>query len=138
MIVGGFDRRKRPYVACRLYIPRLRVSGEIAFLLDTGSDRTSLHPLDARSINVPSDWLSGAIETRGVGGTSPYFREYAQMAFDDGDRVQVYGIDIRIAQPNENNAGLPSLLGRDVFNRWRIVYDPTNDILDSSFTAGPA
>ena len=77
MIIGGFDGRGRPYVECRVVIPRLQVNESIRFLLDTGADNTSLHPLDARRARIPFDQLGNRTNSRGIGGTSSYFREPA-------------------------------------------------------------
>ena len=57
MIIGEFDEHGRPYVAGRLIIPRLRVDQRTAFLLDTGADRTCLHPRDTNRAGIPIEEL---------------------------------------------------------------------------------
>jgi len=45
----------------------------------------------------------------------------------------LYAVELLIADPNESNDILPSLLGRNIINNWRVVYDPVNGVLE--FTA---
>lgn len=129
MIVGQFDSFGRPYVVCRLIIPRLRVSRRISFLLDTGADSTSLHPRDARAARIPFSQLSNRRDSRGIGGRSPYFSEPAILSFSDDTVVRIYQVGLLIAEPNDTNETLPSLLGRNVINHCRMVYDPSEDRL---------
>ena len=130
MIVGEFDDQGRPLVEGRLAIPRLRVDRPIAFLLDTGADITCLHPRDSRLAHLPFDSLGSRIYTRGVGGASWYFRETAVLSFSDGSRSRYYAVDLHIADPNESNESLPSLLGRNIINNWYMQYDPANGRLE--------
>ena len=110
MIVGGFDGRGSPYVECRVIIPRLQVDERVRFLLDTGADNTSLHPLAARRARIPFSQLGNRANSRGIGGMSSYFREPALLVFDDDAQSRIYSVELRIAEPNESNLGLPSLL----------------------------
>ena len=130
MIIGEFDEHGRPYVAGRLIIPRLRVDQRTAFLLDTGADRTCLHPRDTNRAGIPIEELGSAMQSRGIGGASPFYREPALLSFDDQALTRIYVVELLIAQPHEGNEGLPSLLGRDVINQWRIEYDPTDANLE--------
>ena len=115
---------------CRVILPRLRVDESVRFLLDTGADNTSLHPMAARRARVPFDQLGNRADSRGIGGISSYFRERALLVFDDDAQSRIYDIELRIAEPNDNNRGLPSLLGRNVINHWYMQYDPTNARLE--------
>ena len=132
MIVGELDNQRRPYVRCRLFIPRLQIDSEIPFLLDTGAENTSLHLRDAVRTNIPFDLLENKVESVGIGGSSTYFLETVELAFYDADQMtfQCYRVGLLIAEPSEANAGLPSLLGRDVFNHWYMRFDPSNLRLD--------
>lgn len=129
MIIGRFDRG-RPYLECRIVIPRLHTSQRIMLLLDTGADASCLHPADAIRAGVPFNDLRNRARYSGIGGSSPYFREQALLLFDDEEQTHIYQLNLLIAEPNESNGTLPSLLGRDVINRWRIEYDPTNNRLE--------
>lgn len=131
MIIGRFDEQGRPTIDGRLSIPRLRVDRRrITFLLDTGADRTSLHPRDVSRVRISIEELGGALQSRGVGGLSTYYQEPAVLSFDDQSHARIYLVEILIAAPGQANEGLPSLLGRDVINNWNIRYGPTNDALE--------
>ena len=130
MIIGEFDEWGRPYVECRLIIPRLQVNEKILFLLDTGADRTCLHPEDANRIRIPFERLGNRMNSRGVGGRSSYFSEPAILSFDDRHHTRLYVVELLIAEPHEGNEGLPALLGRDVINHWYMQYDPANARLE--------
>lgn len=129
MIRGSFDRG-RPLVECRLVIPRLRVNHRLMLLIDTGSIATCLHPADAIRAGIPFEQLGNEIGYAGVGGSATYFREVANLLFEDDSRLRIYQLNLLIAIPAEYNRELPSLLGRDVLNRWYVGYDPTNDSLE--------
>ena len=43
--------------------------------------------------------------------------------------LYIYTIDLLLAPPTAEIMELPSILGRDVLDRWRMTYDPGNDEL---------
>jgi len=51
--------------------------------------------------------------------------EQGVLAFLDRDKSKIYAyeIELQIFAPTRNNATLPSLLGRDILNQWRVVID---------------
>ena len=130
MILGEFDDRGRPLVEGRLIAPRLGVDESLLFLLDTGADVTCLHPADAKNVDLPFSQLRNRVSYRGVGGTSPYFVEPALLSFTDKLQARLYAVQLLIAEPNESNRALPSLLGRDVINHWHVSYDPASSRLE--------
>ena len=132
MIDGFFDHRGRAFVRCRLDIPRLNITGVVEFRVDTGADRTSLHPGASAFLGIPFDRLEmqNARAASGLGGRIIYFQEPAQLLFDDDTRgLETRDVDLLIAEPILRNASLPSLLGLDVLNLWRMNFDPRNDLL---------
>ena len=130
MIPGEFDSAGRPYVEGFLVIPRLEIYGNVQFLLDTGAGSTCLHPEDSVKLDMPFGRLISPTMSYGIGGGSLYHREAAVLSFLDDEAIQSYRLQLHIAEPTAANAGFPSLLGRDVLNRWRIVYDPTDSALE--------
>ena len=70
------------------------------------------------------------MESRGVGGTSSYYREPTLLLFNDQSYTRIYVVELLIAEQREGNEGLPSLLGRDVINHWNIRYDPSSATLE--------
>ena len=132
MITGFFDHRGRAFVRCRLDIPRLNISGVVEFRMDTGADGTSLHPGASAQLGIPFDRLEvrNALVASGLGGQIIYFQEPAQLLFDDDARgLERCDVDLLIAEPTLRNASLPSLLGLNILNRWRMNFDPRNDLL---------
>ena len=116
MIRGSFDRG-RPVVECRLVIPRLSVNHRLLLLVDTGASASCLHPADAIRAGIPFEELGNRIGYLGIGGASAYFRESANLLFEDDSHLQIYRLDLLIAAPTASNRDFPSLLGRDVLNR---------------------
>ena len=139
MIVGRFgDTTGRPYVGARLLLPRFNVTANLSFLVDTGADRSMLMPVDIIRMGIDRGILEKQIDVGGVGGSTVGFREKAVLAFA-GQRHRssiFYSIEILIAQDDRNLMRTPSLLGRDVLDRWKISYDPHNNEL--SFTVRSA
>ena len=139
MIRSFFGPRNAPYVSCRVILPRFGLDRRIDFLMDTGADSTCLHPSDAQDLGVPFDMLRDASISSGIGGGASYYRERATIEFRDGPITSVYDIRLLIAKPTTSNARLPSLLGRNIINRWSVLYEPINGrlecrALDADFT----
>ena len=132
MIVGTLEEVARPYVRCRLTLPRFGIVARMMFLVDTGADATYLHPRDSVRMGVPFDLLGSSVTSRGIGGRATYFPEPAILTFTDYAARQRYGyrISVNIAKPGDMGNRLPSLLGRDVIRRWRIDYDPMDNRLE--------
>jgi len=81
-------------------------------------------PIDGRRLNVDYAQLTGSIDCRGIGGLSKHFVEQAILAFTDpGKCIYIYYIAVQIASPSPDIADIPSLLGRDILDHWRITYD---------------
>ena len=129
MIQGRFDHQRRPYVQGRLLLPRLNIQGDIDFLVDTGADSTIIHPLDGQKLGIPFGELQSEIVSVGIGGSHPYFPEDGLVLFEDDARLRQYRCEVLIGKPSGILNRLPSLLGRSLLNRWRMVYDPTDDLL---------
>ena len=129
MIIGRFDEWGIPLVLGEIWIPKFQVRHEIEFLVDTGSDRTVIHPEDANDAQVPFDQLMNRAGLTGIGGVSPFFYETAFVTFNDGPDTRTYEVELLIAEPRDDNVEYPSLLGRDVINNWFMQYDPVNDSL---------
>ena len=113
-------------------IPRLGVSYRVSFLVDTGADRTCLHPMDGIQAGIPFDRLRDGITVGGIGGQSTYYEEPAILLFADDTERQSYGYNmvVDIAKPEDVSDEIPSLLGRDIIDRWRMVYDRTEGVLE--------
>ena len=124
---------ERPYIQGWIHIPRLSVQGTIWFLADTGADCTTLMPVDGLPIEISYDQLeeSSKHATSGIGGSSDSFLEQAYVIFADVEENVAYGYEIGLAiiPPEDWNQNTPSLLGRDIMKRWRIVFDQSENEL---------
>ena len=135
-----------PYVRARLRFPRLGVQDWVEFLVDSGADRTILHPGVNLAIRIPYHRLrsgSKGIAT-GIGGSRNYYLEPCVLVFEDdqSDLLQCR-LTIFIADSTESEL-VPSLLGRDFLNlcdvrlnhaRNLVALEPLN--VDSSFIRPP-
>ena len=106
-------------------LPNLNIRGDISFLVDTGADTSLLLPDDGIRLKVDYGQLSGDAQSVGIGGVSHNFVEPAVVAFSEPGRfLHAYYINLRIAPPDNEIIDLPSLLGRDILDRWRMIYNP--------------
>lgn len=132
MLRGRFgDTTRRPYVQARLVIPRFNIDASISFLVDTGADSSLIAPADAREMGIDYAKLGGAVESLGMGGIALSYPVKCSLAFrDPGKCIYVYHLDaLDIAAPDPEIEEMPSLLGREILDRWRMTYDPTKDTL---------
>ena len=129
MIIGSFDQEKTALCSEPSFLPRFRLDYEIDFLVDTGADTTTMHPEDAITMNVPYHKLRRGPSAYGIGDVQANFEETAFVVFAEGDKVRVYGIRLSIPEPSPHNMNFPSLLGQDLMGNWRMVHDPSRDIL---------
>ena len=133
MLEGRFgDTSGRPYIEARLEIPRLGIVTDMSFMLDTGADETTLFPDDGERLGVPYAVLNRReIDAVGVGGTAETYEELAFVDFSDGERaIYSYEISLTLLEPHEDLDGIPSLIGRDILNRWDVSYRPVDNKLE--------
>ncbi len=135
-LIGWVDRG-RPFVDARIVMRRLGVEGSIRFFIDTGADRTILQPSDARDLHIDFTRLSGAARMFGVGGVVSNFVEPASLVFETNAAIYAYRIDLVIARPTDGPQ-LPSLLGRDILNRWHMNSRPIDNRLEFEVASADA
>ena len=125
MLRGRFGATSgQPYIEGLLLIPRLQISADISLIVDTGADNCVLTPLDGQRIGVNYAALNTPIESVGFGGISTDFVEPAWLVFSEPKRcLYAYKIGLLIATPTPDIQTLPSVLGRDVLDNWRMTYD---------------
>ena len=125
MLIGRFGNTSgRPYLEGRLVIPRLSIRGDISFLVDTGADKTVIMPIDAARLRVNHNRFKIESEMRGIGGTGINYPEQCLVAFTEaGKKAFVYDLTVLFAKPEKYNKTTPSILGRDIIDRWRMMYE---------------
>jgi hypothetical protein len=123
-IVGNYDglgMDAEPLVEAVVVIPRLGAWGAVKFLIDTGTDRTTLYPGRDNHTHIDYSMLRSSTlrESIGVGGRERYYSERAYLMFrDEGGQAFQWMVDVDIWRPDFNRLAqlLPSLLGRDFLN----------------------
>lgn len=127
-LIGWYDSG-RPFVDARIVLRRLGIEGTVSLFVDTGADRTILQPSDARHLRIDLARLTGSARMFGLGGVVTQFVEPASLVFQTVDNIFVYRLDLVIARPMDGPQ-LPSLLGRDILNRWHMTYRPFDNRLE--------
>ena len=124
MLRGRFgDTSGRPYMEGHVLLPRLGWSGKVSFIFDTGADTSLLMPLDAQRMGIDYGLFENEVSTLGIGGASETFTESAYLAFAGDEALYGYEIELHICKPADELMTIPSLLGRDIIDRWRVTYD---------------
>lgn len=132
MLRGRFgDSTGRPYIEGRLLIPRFNIDARVSFLIDTGADSSLIAPADARAMRMPYGRLGRPLESLGIGGRALSHSVRASIAFiDPGKAVHIYHLDaLDVAVPDPEIDEMPSLLGREILDRWRMTYDRQRGVL---------
>lgn len=120
-----------PAVQVYYYIERLNIIRLVTFMIDTGASGTCLHGFRAWELqrHMRPSTLDPA---RGVGGSSLYYGERVLLIFtDDNNQLlsrSLNRMDIQKILPSDvaqdrDILRLPSLLGRDILNRWEFRYN---------------
>ena len=118
-----------PYVEGYVEAPRLGVAGAVQFYLDTGADFTTLHLIDRRDLGIAPNQLSPQrFLVSGVGGLIQYAKELASVRFydRDADAWRYFSLMLDVYIGEEQEEGIPSLLGLDVLNRCRCAIDASS------------
>jgi hypothetical protein len=130
-----------PVIRATVHITSEPLTSRITFIVDTGSERTTLHPRDAAEVwpGYPSQRFPPdvrRVRVRGIGGEAHYVERDAALRFvhDVRGRVSVE-LPINIAEPTPANLGLPSLLDRDVIRHFRLTIDESAEFVSLELTA---
>ncbi len=125
MLMGRYGNTSTaPYMEAFVSFPRLGVRGLVSFLVDTGADGSILMPADSTKLGVDFSKLRNPIESRGIGGVARGFEEICVLTFSDKRYTYSYLLNhMEISARSKSSLALPSLLGRDILNKWRLVTD---------------
>ncbi|MDE2836518.1 MAG: retroviral-like aspartic protease family protein [Chloroflexota bacterium] len=122
-----------PYIRVQVAIPSPhRPTEDIEFLVDTGADVTTIMPDALLQLGLDVGKVQGQMKVaEGSGGISRYKEIKAELRFRDATSptyFQDFTTTIHLSA-NPRNKGLPSLLGRDILNRCRCVFDAAQERL---------
>ena len=132
LLAGRFGNTTgRPYIEGRLVLPRPNLSFHVSFIVDTGADQTVLMPDDGMTAGIDYNDLQGGETVSGVGGAVAAYVESAIVLFTiPKKRLFAYNIDLLIFPVAPDLQGMPSLLGRNILDSWRMTYSPLNGQLE--------
>ena len=98
-------------------------SAQVTFLVDSGASATAIHPSDIPKLEIPGTALQEAerLRVHGIGGASTYRLIPGTLTFrNDASTTPLrYNTTLYVADPTDDNADIPSLLGRDILNYWQ-------------------
>lgn len=131
MLRGRIGReRGELLLSGQVYLPNMNVDGPVDFLVDTGADTTLISLDDLQALGADLAAVEGlpVVQARGLGGRIELHEAAAVLSFDDGAHEYHYEVTITIPRPGRAPR-IPSVLGRDILERWHMVYDRKADIL---------
>lgn len=116
------------YITAVLKIPNLNITQKIEFLIDTGATKTTILDKDAISAGIPYNRLIRPKHPLlGVGGlVATYIAKNAGIYFradDDSEHKELLRelLVVKHARVNHNIMRIPSVLGRDILNKYRLT-----------------
>lgn len=138
-ILGAWGPFESPYVRALLICNRFDIRGVVNFLIDSGASRTSLLDNDAEKLAIEHEKLERFTPgTTGVGGiVDTYILPDVKLVFRTTEgfheehlkQLFVLRHEIREPEVAERIKKFPSLLGRDILNKYRTVLDRTRNLL---------
>lgn len=139
MIIRGRFVGDSPYLAA--HVRSRDFQGLVWLLIDTGASRTTILDRDARLLGISAETLEPALlPVVGIGGSVRSFLvrdSEITFASDEGDvavRQDLWVVQHNLRQlpPDEVSRllRLPSVLGRDLINRFRFTCDYRSGIVE--------
>ncbi len=123
-----------------LILPQLGFQHLTTFVIDTGATNSCIHPHVLRDFGVDTHGVLSlpSYDISGVGGSITVYETQGFLAFQDGDTVHLYETPIAVFDPKDP-PDVPSIIGRDILERWRMVYARAQgtlefEILESDYT----
>jgi hypothetical protein len=118
--LSSIASRQRPFVGALFQFPTLgNRQLTVELLIDTGSDRTVLAPLDAMRLGIDVGRLPAGRSTRGIGGKVPTKTVQAVLTLDSFSMA----LPLTILMPRRSIPPIPSVLGRDVLSNFALFFE---------------
>ncbi len=129
-MISGFFKNDAGYINAHIISPSLGIDETIEFLVDTGATRTTLLDKDAIFLGLDYNNLRKHNQNvSGIGGSVETFIIDDATLILGSKQIHLSVFVVRHALGNLNKEDkikilrIPSLLGRDVINRFRLVFD---------------
>lgn len=121
----GYGRLPWAVLNVEVTLSRFGIVRSIQFVIDTGMDYTVIGPRPAEILLPSGTQLVHRYPFQSL-GSSPvlYASEPAELTFTDTEGgAMAFTLPVFIAQEGHGDPDMPSLLGRDVLFRFRLVID---------------
>ncbi len=139
MRLSGYFRAgplEAAYITAVLAIPTLGIRQNVEFLIDTGATKTTILDRDAVALAIPYYRLSRLKQPLlGLGGlVDTYVAEQGEIYFksESGSEHKEQLSELFVVKHkkvDENIMRIPSVLGRDILNKYRLIYDKIRDLV---------
>jgi hypothetical protein len=134
----GYHLMPAPYVQAYFFLPRLNLHGLISFMIDTGSDNTTLSLIDVERLNISYRRLRRTlIGVEGIAGEQSFYQEDALIMFREEEATTyMFFVDVHIPKKSrysnerEMQRRLPSILGRDIINQCGLAINYQNGTIE--------
>ena len=134
MIFEAFFKGDSIFINAHLISSALKIDETIEFLIDTGASRTTLLDRDAIFLGVNYNKIPKyKQQVSGIGGTvETHSIPDASLIIKSGDYRKNFSMPVLVVRHpfekmNETERirilRLPSILGRDILNQFRLIYD---------------
>ncbi|MCJ7578791.1 MAG: retroviral-like aspartic protease family protein [candidate division Zixibacteria bacterium] len=131
MEIRGFFRKEdnAAYVITTLLSKELNIHSPVRFLIDTGASRTIISDMDAIKLGIDHSLLPRfKAVTAGIGGVvDTYFIQNVKSIFKTQEGAHVEKMEeifvLKHKIRDERIKRIPSLLGRDILNRYQLLLD---------------
>lgn len=133
MIIGKFDELTgEPRIEASISLSGHRIGRGVSLLIDTGADTTTIMPDDSRLLGIDIGQMEGTNTIIGIGGTVDTAVRDTKLSFSENRSglIRHYFLPVDYIRHDQGIVGLPSILGRDILDRWRMNYDPVNGKLE--------
>jgi len=133
-MIRGFFRNDIGFINAHLISEEMRIDEMIEFLVDTGASRTTLLDKDAIYLGINYGKLrKSEQDMSGIGGSvETYVIDDSVILFGGNSiKIPVFVLKHPLEEMNREERikilRFPSILGRDVINKFRLIFDKGMD-----------
>ncbi len=134
--ISGFFRNDVGFINGHLVSEEMGIDETVEFLVDTGASRTTLLDKDAIYLGIEYKKLRRVQDMSGIGGSvETYVMDDTTLLFRESTPIKMPVFVIKhplVTMDKEERIRIlrfPSILGRDVISRFRLIFDRANSEL---------
>jgi len=128
--ISGFFKNDAGVINAHLISEEMDIDETVEFLVDTGASRTTLLDKDAICLGIEYEKLRRVEDLSGIGGSvETYVLDDTTLLFRESTPIKMPVFVIKhplVTMDKEERIRIlrfPSILGRDVINRFRMIFD---------------